>query len=78
MIEKFYDPKWSDDLRGQFSTVVLDEAQTVKNPLKEVFQTIAWLNADFHIFMSATPLLAGATDCLGFMRLVEPVKAGNL
>lgn len=49
----------------QFSTVVLDEAQSVKNPFTDLSQTITWLEADFHVFLTATPLLAGAKDCLG-------------
>ena len=73
-----YDAEWPDGLVDRFDTVVLDEAHSIKNEDTEINLTISWLHADFHIFLSATPLLAGARDFKGFLALIEPRNAAEL
>ena len=73
-----YDPSWNTGLAKMFDTVVLDEAHAIKNEDTELNITMDWLDADFYIFLSATPLLSGIRDYRGFLKLIEPKNAAEL
>ncbi|KAI9876566.1 MAG: hypothetical protein M1830_006198 [Pleopsidium flavum] len=76
--EQDYDHVWPEGIAGQFDTVVLDEAHIIKNAGTDVHTAVRWLDAGFHLFLSATPLLAGARDFAGFLKLIEPSNSEEL
>ena len=68
---KEYDPAWPQGLGDLWDTVIIDESHCLKNENSEIHLALQWLNADFHVFLSATPLVSGA-DWAGNLRLTEP------
>ena len=72
------DPSWEKALDGCFEIIIMDEAHTIKNDEALSNVALAWLSASFHIFLTATPLLAGARDWKGFLKMIEPKDAEEL
>jgi SNF2 family DNA or RNA helicase len=72
-----YDDKWPEGLRNCFGRVILDEAHFIKNAETNSATTILWLNGDFHICLTATPLLNNVADFIGFMDLIQDPEAWN-
>ncbi|KAI9872234.1 MAG: hypothetical protein M1830_001879 [Pleopsidium flavum] len=75
---KEYDNIWPSGLGQLFNTVVLDEAHSIKNEDTDINTAVSWLDSDFHLFLSATPLLAGSKDFGGFLKIIEPHDADQL
>jgi hypothetical protein len=59
-------PDWPRRLDGLFGRVILDEAQLVKNFTAQTSTAVAWLDASFHVCLSATPLHNSHYDFEGF------------
>lgn len=62
----------SQNLRGCFERVIIDEAHEVRNQLTQASWTIQSLRAKFHILLTATPFLNSIEDVSGLMRILRP------
>ena len=65
-----YQP-FPDDLRDVFGTVIFDEAHLLKSTDTEANISMQWLNASFYLFLTATPMSAGALDFAGYLKILE-------
>ncbi len=61
-----------------FSAVIVDEAQTVKNPESMAFQAISSLSKDFTILLTGTPFENSMKDIWGLFHLLSPSFFGPL
>jgi len=75
---KDYDELWRSGIARCFDTIILDEAHFIKNIETDINTAVSWLEAPFHLFLSATLLLAGAKDFSGYLRFIEPANAAAL
>ncbi|KAH8746169.1 P-loop containing nucleoside triphosphate hydrolase protein [Hyaloscypha sp. PMI_1271] len=66
------DPNWPGLLRNCFEIVCIDEAHTIKNMDTAGHTTIAWLNAEYHLLITASVLGNRLSDYIGFARLIQP------
>lgn len=66
-----YMPSDSDiSLTRLFSCVVFDEAHNLRNPGSSLSLAAKWLNADFNLLLTATPLYNSIHDLKGYAPLV--------
>ncbi|KAL6721356.1 hypothetical protein ACLMJK_000459 [Lecanora helva] len=49
------DPHWRYNLERQLEIVLLDEANTIKDLTANVANSVAWLQTDFHVLVTASP-----------------------
>lgn len=63
-------PTWSRNLVGHFQVVVVDEAHKLKNQSTQAFTAIRQLKAQFHVLLTATPMLSDVTDFKALLELV--------
>jgi hypothetical protein len=66
------DPNWPGLLRNCFEIVCIDEAHTIKNMDTAGHTTIAWLNAEYHLLITASVLGNRLSDYISFARLIQP------
>jgi len=64
------DPNWPGLLRNCFEIVCIDEAYTIKNMDTTGHTTIAWLNAEYYLLITASVLGNRLSDYIGFARLI--------
>jgi hypothetical protein len=62
---------WQHDMSDQFAILVVDEAHVVRNPYRQANQSLKWLNVDFTVLMTATPIWGHAGNLTGLLTLVE-------
>ena len=67
-----------DRLAECFSTVVIDEIHDIKNPDSIGNITIGSLEPDLYIGLSSTIMLHDASDCAGYLELMQPRDHKNL
>ena len=68
-----------DTLRGvQWATIVLDEAQAVKNPETRTAKALRTLPAGQHIALTGTPVENRLSELWSIMSMVTPGLLGNL
>lgn len=72
LIQDKIDPSWPGYLGGCFEQVILDEAHLVKNSNSNQACAVAWLDADFHVCLTATPIYNSLEDFSGFLPLLLP------
>ena len=63
--------EWPADLRDAFDVAVVDEAHMLANPYRQTNQAFAWLNAQFNVLVTATPVSSHAGNLSGLIALVE-------
>jgi superfamily II DNA or RNA helicase len=61
----------------QFSTLIIDEAQSVKNALTQRFRAIRDLQADFRLALTGTPIENHLGELWAIFRLVTPGLLGS-
>ncbi|KKZ67185.1 hypothetical protein EMCG_07130 [[Emmonsia] crescens] len=66
------DPRWPDRPNDLFTHVKLDEAYNIKNVSSFSAMTISWMNAKFHLCLTATPLYNALRDFRGYHPLLFP------
>ncbi|OCK72646.1 hypothetical protein K432DRAFT_115157, partial [Lepidopterella palustris CBS 459.81] len=72
------DPDWPCDLRGCFETTVLDEAHMIRNVDTFLNLAILWLRSSWIILMTATPLVNGPNDILGYLQLIQSTEDNQM
>jgi hypothetical protein len=72
------DPAWPKSLGGLFRTTILDEAHQLRNLSSLQAITVSWLNAEFNLLLTATPLFNRVEDFKGLMPLIIPSKNDRL
>ena len=77
-IKQEYDISWSGGLNNCFDTVVLNEAHLIKNSTTETLRAVQWIQSDFHLMLTATPLLAETKNFSDYLKLIESVNAEQL
>jgi hypothetical protein len=65
------DRRWEGDLENAFEQIAIDEAHLIKKPDTAAHTTVAWLNASFHILVTASVLPNGVDDWLGFQKFID-------
>ncbi|KAI9651670.1 MAG: hypothetical protein M1831_000545 [Alyxoria varia] len=63
--------EWPHDLSRMFSLAVLDEGHYVKDPDTQASKTLAWIDADFYVFATASPVINTITDFRGFLKFIR-------
>lgn len=66
------DRGWPNDLRGCFRAVFLDEAHIAKNEESHMNIAVRWIDCDFNVLTTATPLHSSLYDFTGFYVLSNP------
>lgn len=67
--------KWKQ--RGRFTTVILDEAQQIKNPKAKVTKAAHRLEADYRFALTGTPVENSVRDLWSISHFVMPNYLGN-
>ncbi|RAL01276.1 putative DNA repair helicase rad5,16 [Aspergillus ibericus CBS 121593] len=62
--------KFPFSLTGCFGDVILDEAHILRNPETSQSRAVQWLEADFHLLVTATPIYNSRKDILGYVPLL--------
>lgn len=62
----------------EWGTVVLDEAQTIKNPDSQIAKVVCSLRADFRLALSGTPLENRLEDLWSQFHFINPGLLGSL
>ena len=65
------DPQWPGNLSRCFDIAALDEAHELKSLRAKASYAVSWLDADFHIMVTATPIPNGVYDFQGYMSFIE-------
>ena len=58
-------------LHDKFKVVVIDKCHVVKSINADVTTSVRWLQPDFTILASGTPLPGGVKDIKGYLSLIE-------
>jgi SNF2 family DNA or RNA helicase len=61
----------------EFSAVILDEAQFIKNPSAQISQSVKQLHADHRLALTGTPLENRLLDLWSIVDFVQPSYLGN-
>lgn len=65
------DPDWPANLSRCFEIAILDEAHELKSLRAKATYAVSWLDADFHVMVTATPIPNGIYDFQGYMGFIE-------
>jgi superfamily II DNA or RNA helicase len=65
-------------IKEKWNTVILDEAQNIKNPKSQAAQTAFQLNADFRLVMTGTPVENNLNDLWSQFNFINPGLLGGL
>lgn len=72
------DSSWPKSLRGLFRFTILDEAHQLRNLSSLQATTVSWVDAEFNLLLSATPLFNCVEDFKGLIPLVLPLQNNSL
>jgi len=61
-------------LTSRFNAAVLDEAHSVKNTFSRIHLSISRMQAEFHLFLSATLLMNRVSDIHAYLLLARPLS----
>jgi hypothetical protein len=71
-------PDWPGHLGGLFPTVILDEAHTMRNLSALCTQTALWMDPQFYICLTATPLFNSVHDFQGLQTFILKKDSDDL
>jgi superfamily II DNA or RNA helicase len=63
--------------KGKYCCVILDEAQTIKNPESQIAEVVCSLKADFRLAITGTPVENRSEDLWSIFRFLLPELLGN-
>lgn len=69
---------WPANLSRVFREVILDEAHMLRNISAHASICIQWLNAPFHLLLTATPIFNSLRDVRGLQELLLPIGNDHL
>lgn len=66
---------WPAHLEGLVRNVIIDEAHVIKKPTSDTSLALQWLDGEFHVFITGTPLAHDLGDIDRFMIFIKPKMA---
>jgi hypothetical protein len=65
-------------MRSQFGILLVNEAHVAANPMRQTNQSLVWVEPDFTVCMTATPVWGHPANLSGLLALCEPQWASSL